>query len=90
MPSQVDDTLSFAERLKRLMREQRIGNEGMFVRTGISPRLVAKYRAGTTEPRDAFGDPTANAHKLAAALGVEVSELLPPREPNGQDTPVAA
>lgn len=82
MPSQVDgNSPPFADRLKALMREQRVGSDVLGRRTGISARLIAKYRAGTTEPRDPFGDPTENAHKLAEALGVTVEDLLP--EPNG-------
>ena len=42
----------------------------------IPERTIARYRAGTSEPRDSFGEPTANARALADALGVDVSELL--------------
>lgn len=59
------------------MREQKVGSETLGSRSGISPRLISKYRAGTTEPRDPFGEPSENAHKLAAALGLDVGDLLP-------------
>lgn len=91
-----DDTRTFAKRLKAIMREQKIGNERLAFKSGISSRLIAKYRAGTTEPRDGYGDPSHNAHKLAEALGVDLDELMPPRQridekqPNGHDEPVAA
>lgn len=69
------------------MREQGLSNDAVFLKTGISPRLIAKYKAGDTEPRDYFGEPTDNARLLADALGVDVNELLPPREDNGDPTP---
>lgn len=47
-------------------------------RTGISPRLIAKYRSGPTEPRDYFGRPTHNAVLMAEALSVTVDMLVPP------------
>jgi transcriptional regulator with XRE-family HTH domain len=81
MPSQVDG--NFASRLRTLQFDQRLSNEGLAQRTGISVRLIAKYRAGTTEPRDYYGDPSANAYKLADALDVAVEELLP-SAPDGE------
>jgi transcriptional regulator with XRE-family HTH domain len=81
MPSQVDG--KFAARLRALQFEQRLSVEALSRQTGISVRLLAKYRAGTTEPRDYYGDPSSNAHKLADALDVDVEELLPPA-PNGE------
>jgi hypothetical protein len=73
------------------MLEQRIGREDLAARTGIASRLLGKYRAGTVEPRDAFGDPSDNAHKLADVLGVQVNELLPPWPvPIGGDGPEPA
>lgn len=72
------------------MREQGLSNDAVFLKTGIAPRLVAKYKAGDTEPRDYFGEPTQNAHLLADALGVDVNELLPPKEGNGDTTPTEA
>lgn len=91
MPSTPEGNIRpFAERLRALMREQGLSNDAVFLKTGISPRLVAKYKAGATEPRDYFGDPTENAHLLAEALGIEVGDLLPPREGNGDTTPTEA
>jgi transcriptional regulator with XRE-family HTH domain len=87
MPSQVDG--KFAARLRALQFEQRLSVEALSRQTGISVRLLAKYRAGTTEPRDYYGDPSANAYKLADALEVAVEDLLPP-EPNGDPVEAAA
>jgi transcriptional regulator with XRE-family HTH domain len=85
MPSQVEG--KFAARLRALQYEQRLSVEALSRQTGISVRLLAKYRAGTTEPRDYYGDPSDNAHKLAEALGVAVGDLLPPES---NDEPVEA
>jgi len=80
MPGQPLELLTFAERLDALMREQEIGLERLGRETGISPRLISKYRKGRTVPRDAFGEPSRNALKLARALGVSLADLLPPDE----------
>lgn len=84
MPRQTE--LSFAERLKDLQQERRFTAEALAYRSGVSLRLIQKYRAGVTEPRDSFGDPSANARKLAEALDVDVAWLLPPRD---EATPAA-
>ena len=67
---------AFRDRLIALMAERRLSITALATKTGISPRLISKYRAGTSEPRDHFGDPTRNAHALAEALGVDVADLL--------------
>lgn len=71
---------NFAENLDALMTKREIGVVRLSQSTGIAARLINKYRAGKTEPRDYFGAPTANAYKLAAALKVSVEDLLPPRD----------
>lgn len=58
------------------MRDRGIGSERLARETGISVRLIRKYRAGQTVPRDWFGQPTENAVTLAKALGVNVRELF--------------
>jgi transcriptional regulator with XRE-family HTH domain len=78
MPANLDG--NFAERLAILMRDQQLGLLRLSRFTGIDQKSITRYRNGTVEPRDAFGQPTANAWKLARTLGVEVDELLPPRE----------
>jgi transcriptional regulator with XRE-family HTH domain len=69
---------SFDQALKALMRERRVGVDKLAFATGISPRLIGKYRSGTVVPRDPFGDPSENAVKIARELGVDVAVLLPP------------
>lgn len=78
MPSQVPviQKSEFASRLADLMREQRISTEAMARQTGISVRLLRKYRAGKTVPQDYFGGPTRNLLLLADALHVDASYLL--------------
>jgi transcriptional regulator with XRE-family HTH domain len=71
----------FSSRLRCLMNEQHISSDQLAGKTGISERLIRKYRSGRTEPRDWWGEPTENGHKLADALGVPVDELLPPEGP---------
>jgi transcriptional regulator with XRE-family HTH domain len=84
MPSQLHDVSadpnSFAGRLRSLMEAQRVSAEKLSRLSRVNVRMINRYRAGKNEPRDSWGDPTANALKLARALGVEVDELLPPRE----------
>lgn len=48
-----------------------MGVEALARATGLSPRLIAKYRAGAHEPR------VQNAVKIARALQVPVETLLP-------------
>lgn len=69
--------LSFAERLRHLQFTARLTNDALAAKSGVSLRLIQKYRSGPTEPRNIFGDPSVNAHKLADALGVAVAELVP-------------
>lgn len=71
---------TFAVRLKRIQRELLTTNEALSRATGISVRLINKYRSGVTEPRDSFGEPSENAYKIAAALGEDVADLLPEPE----------
>lgn len=80
MPGQLSGT--FPARLKAAMVANRIGSAKLGEATGISPRLINKYKAGDSEPRDPFGLPSENAHKLAVALDVDVHELVPPRVPS--------
>jgi transcriptional regulator with XRE-family HTH domain len=63
------------------MYQQQLGIGRLAVLTGIDQKSIARYRNGTVEPRDAYGQPTANAWKLARALRVPLHELLPDRQP---------
>lgn len=62
------------------MTAQRIGASRLAQATGIDVRMIRKYRAGDSEPRDYFGYPTENGIKIADALDVDVDELLPVTE----------
>ena len=66
---------AFSARLRQLMSERRMGAPALANQTGINQRTIARYRSGESTPRDAFG-PTQNAHALADALGVSVTDLL--------------
>lgn len=82
MPSQLSgNSGTFGERLTRLMTEQRISARQLESLSRVDVRLIRKYRNGSVEPRDPWGWPSANAVKIARALGVEVDDLLPPVEP---------
>jgi transcriptional regulator with XRE-family HTH domain len=70
----------FGQALKALMRERKVGVDKLAFATGISPRLIGKYRSGQVVPRDNYGDPTENAAKVAEFFGVDVADLLPPVE----------
>lgn len=61
----------FADQLRAVMAERGVGVEALARATGLSPRLIAKYRAGAHEPR------VQNAVKIASALQVPVETLLP-------------
>jgi transcriptional regulator with XRE-family HTH domain len=67
------------------MLEQKIGVGRLAALTGITQRSLIRYRNGSVVPRDAYGQPTANAWKLARALGVPLEELLPPDVNNGEE-----
>jgi len=62
------------------MRERKLSVNALSETTGISGRLIRRYRAGDSEPRDYFGDPTENGIKLALALSLSVEDLLPSPE----------
>jgi hypothetical protein len=84
---------TFAERLNSVMWDRGIGVEALARKSGVTWRLISKYRKPDgVEPRDYFGKPTANAHKLADALGVEVEWLVPPKSSRDSDpaSPAAA
>lgn len=68
---------NFAGNLRREMWKQRVSIAQLSDRSGVSIRLISKYRAGDSEPRDYYGTPTANALKIARALEVPVHHLLP-------------
>lgn len=77
MPSQVPEIFSpFAQALAIEMREQRIGGEQLARKTGISVRLIRKYKSGQTVPRDYYGEPSENARKIADALGVSLDVMF--------------
>lgn len=77
---QISENSSFADRLRSAMWDQAIGVDELARVSGVSWRLISKYRkTDGVEPRDYFGKPTPNAHKLAKALGVEVGWLVPPK-----------
>ena len=64
------------------MTEQQIGVGRLALLSGIDHKSIARYRNGTVEPRSPYGQPSANAWKLARALRVPLEELLPePRAP---------
>jgi predicted transcriptional regulator len=84
---QLSDNMSVADRLRTAMWDAGLGVGELAKRTGISPRLIAKYRKGPTEPRDYFGRPTHNAVLMAEVLGVHVDTLVPP---DVQHSPEAA
>jgi hypothetical protein len=60
------------------MLEQKLGVGRLAILSGIDQRSLMRYRSGTVVPRDSYGQPTANAWKLARALGVSLEDLLPP------------
>lgn len=66
----------FGATLKALMRERRVSVDRLAFATGISPRMITRYRSGVVVPRDPFGDPSDNAYKLASALSVDVGVLF--------------
>lgn len=74
------DDRPFAARLRDIMVASKISVAGLAESSGINARLIARYRAGETEPRDAYGEPSINAHRLANALDVDVGALLPAKE----------
>lgn len=73
------------------MYQRRMSIQQLHGATGISVRLIGKYRAGENEPRNYYGDPTENGLAIADALEVPTEELLPPVAFNGREpTPRAA
>lgn len=72
------------------MLNQGVGLGLLSKQTGLTQRQIAKYRQphgeGGVEPRDYFGKPTPNAHRLAEALGVEVEWLVPPKPSRDSDS----
>jgi hypothetical protein len=62
------------------MRSHKVGVDSLAFATGISPRLIGKYRSGTVVPRDHYGDPTENAVKIAEFFAVDVADLFPPEQ----------
>lgn len=88
---QSSESPTFAERLNSAMWERQIGVEGLSRESGVSWRLISKYRKPDgVEPRDYFGKPTPNAHKLAKALEVEVEWLVPPKPSRDSDSTAPA
>lgn len=75
---QLSEHETFADRLRTAMIRQSIGLGRLAQATGITQRQLVNYRQGRHTPRDAFGAPTANAHKLAEELEVDVDWLVPP------------
>lgn len=69
---------TFANLLKDLMDQQGMGPAALEVATGVDHRLIRKYLAGTVVPHYKGGAPSRNAHKLARALDVPVTDLIPP------------
>lgn len=79
--------VDFGTRLRALMFERRVSIQALYEATGVSVRLIGKYRAGDNEPRNYYGDPTENGRLIADALEVPVDVLLPPvvfHDPNGE------
>jgi predicted transcriptional regulator len=76
---QLSENVSVAERLRAAMWDAGCGVGELAKRTGISPRLIAKYRKGPTAPRDYFGRPTHNAVLMAEALDVSAPATRSPR-----------
>ena len=63
------------------MTEQQLGVGRLSLLAGIDQKSICRYRNGTVEPRTVYGQPSANAWKLARALRVPLDELLPAPEP---------
>lgn len=82
---QTSEPATFADRLRSAMFEKGIGLGVLSRETGITQRQLVSYRNGQHEPRDYYGRPTANAHKIAEALGVPVDDLVSPR-PHSDDS----
>ena len=62
--------MTFNERLKKIREKKGLTQDQLAKRSGISCRMIQKYESGLSRPRfDA-------AEKLAAALEMQVSELL--------------
>lgn len=75
----------FAGKLRALMHEQRLSVTALAALTGISQRLIRRYRStgpSSSRPVDFFGDPTPNAYALAKALRVPVTDLVPVPDPD--------
>lgn len=75
----VSSQATFSERLRDIMDDKRMTTPALSDMSNVSERTITRYRAGTSEPRDSFGDPTPNAYALAEALAVTVDELLDAR-----------
>ena len=72
----VTSQAQFPDRLAALMVDKRLSISALSMKAQVPERTIARYRAGTSEPRDRFGDPTPYAYALAEALGVTVEGLL--------------
>jgi hypothetical protein len=69
----------FAVRLCSLMRDRGVSVSALSARTGISPRMISRYRTGQNRPTVPYTRrPSENAVKIARELGVDVAVLLPP------------
>lgn len=76
MPSQPPVISRFGQALSNEMRRQKISAEFLARETGISVRLIRKYKRGQTIPQDYYGEPTENAQKLARVLSLNLDELF--------------
>jgi DNA-binding Xre family transcriptional regulator len=75
--------MTFRDNLEAAMTAKKIGVDKLSQATGINRRLISRYRSrgkNHSVPRDAFGDPSANAKKIAKALDVKVDSLFAARK----------
>lgn len=73
--------MTYGERLKRAMWDQRVTAKELSRATNITIRQIYRYRADESHPVDTFGDPNLNAHKIANALGIPIEEFFTNDEP---------
>ena len=62
--------MQFSDNLRRLRIEHQMTQEDLAKKSGVSTRMVQNYELGVSQPR------LASAEKLAAALEINVDDLL--------------
>ena len=66
----------FHDRLVAAMNDRELSIDRLAHASGIGARSIARYRKGQIVPVDAYGRPSPNAYALAAALDMDVTELM--------------